>query len=67
MTKDADDAVRVLRDVRARLTTQRREIADRLRGGGGGGDLAKSFVDVQVAIEAVDRAIQDEGGSPVSP
>ena len=66
MTKEADDALKELREVRERLITQRREIAHRLTGGGGGGDLAKSFVDAQVTIEAVDRAIQDEEGSQSS-
>ena len=66
MTKEADDALKVLHEVRERLITQRREIAHRLTGGGGGADLAKSFVDAQVTIEAVDRAIQDEEGLETS-
>ena len=66
MTKEADDALKVLREVRERLITQRREIAHRLTGGGGGADLAKSFVDAEVTIEAVDRAIQDEEGLETS-
>ena len=70
MTKN-EDALQVLRDVRERLTTQRREIAVRLTRDStedvaNGFNATGSFVEAQAAIEAVDRAIKDEESSQPS-
>ena len=61
----ADEHVETLRQARENFVRKRRAMAEQMvPSGAASAHFAPSFADLQVAIEALDRAIEDEGKLP---
>jgi len=52
--------LKIYQEARAALQNKRRELLGIMLAGDNLGELATGFINIQTAIEAVDRAIEDE-------